>query len=218
MQTQLLTLRMETPADYREVETLTREAFWNQYRPGCNEHYLVHTLRAQPAFIPALDVVAVQNGQIVGNIMYTHASVVRDQGQPLPVLCFGPISVLPSCQRQGVGGQLIRHTLQLAREAGHSAVLILGDPLYYSRYGFLPAEQFGIATADNHYSAALQAIELQPGALANASGIFVEDEAFSVEDEAAAEFDSQFPPKPLVEDNAAQRRFHEIIALSRPRG
>ena len=98
-----LTLRREAPTDHRAVEGLTREAFWNHYGPGCVEHYLAHVLRDAEAFVPELDYVAVLKGMVVGNIMYTRAKILCDDGRSLPVLCFGPLSVLPGLQRRGIG-------------------------------------------------------------------------------------------------------------------
>ena len=158
-----LLLRRETSADYSAVETLTREAFWNLHGPGCDEHYLAHMLRGSDAFLPALDFVAELDGRIVGNILYARSCVALDAGGELPVITFGPVSVLPEFQRQGVGSALIRHTLSLAQQMGFSAVFIYGDPAYYGRLGFRPAEAFGVGTEDNFYQDALQAVASAAG-------------------------------------------------------
>ncbi len=126
-------LRREEPKDYKEVENITREAFWNHHVPGCDEHYLVHVMRGSKDFIPELDFVALDGDKIVGNIMYTKSSVTKDNDEVCTVLCFGPISVLPEYQGKGVGTKLIEHTKVLAREMGYSAILIYGDPEYYTR-------------------------------------------------------------------------------------
>jgi predicted N-acetyltransferase YhbS len=106
-------LRNETPSDHWIVENLTREAFWNQYAPACMEHYLLHILRDSDAFIPELDVVAEVDGKLVGNIVYTKAQVVGDNGESWDVISFGPIAVLPAYQGQGIGGRLIELNLPL---------------------------------------------------------------------------------------------------------
>jgi predicted N-acetyltransferase YhbS len=212
-----VTLRREAPADFREVENLIREAFWNHYAPGCDEHYLAHVLRAKPAFVPELDILAEADGRIVGHILYTRAEILTDAGAALPVLSFGPIAVLPACQGQGVGGKLIHHTLNMAREMGERAVCIYGDPTYYSRYGFVPAENYGIGTAGNEYMPSLQAVELFEGALKGAAGRFVEDETFSVDEEAAKAFDLTFPPKTRESGTPSQQQFLAQIAQRRPR-
>ncbi len=123
-------IRLEIPADYRETETLTREAFWNQYVPGCAEHLVLHQLRRHPDFVPALDFVAEEDGRLVGHIAYTRAVICREGRNSLAVLCLGPVSVLPERQRAGVGSALIRHSLEAARNLGFPAVCLYGDPRY----------------------------------------------------------------------------------------
>lgn len=210
-------LRPERPADRRAVEELTRDAFWNHYSPGCDEHYLAHILRDSPDFVPELDVVAVHDGRVVGNIMYTKARIVPDRGGEREVLCFGPLSAAPAFQGQGIGGRLVEHTMALARELGYAAVLILGDPDYYSRFGFVPAEQFGIGTSRGVYIVSLQAYELQPGALADCAGYFMESPSFQINPEDAEAFDRSFPPKEKLSGLPSQERFQWIISQTKPR-
>jgi predicted N-acetyltransferase YhbS len=212
-----LTIRLETPADYREVEYITREAFWNHHVPGCDEHFLAHVLRESSCFIPELDFVAVQQGRIVGNIMYTHAKISGDDGAEYPVISFGPVSVLPEWQGNGVGSALVRHSLSRASELGHTAVLIYGDPAYYSRLGFLSAESFGICTADDCYMDALQALELVAGALREKQGRFQEDHAYEVDADASAAFDKSFPTKEKREGLPSQLKFLEHVSQRKPR-
>ncbi len=190
-----ISLRPETPADHRKVEELTREAFWNVHVPGCDEHYLAHVLRASEAFIPGLDFVALADGQLAGNIMFTRAVVCDTEGIAHPVLCFGPVSVLPALQGKGIGSALIRHTLNLAREMGHSAVVIYGDPDYYIRFGFFPAERHGITTRDGKFCPALLACELKEKALSGITGRFLEDRIYDLDKAEAERFDLTFPPK-----------------------
>jgi len=210
-------LRLETPADYSIVEQITREAFWNHHVPGCDEHYLAHALRKAECFLPELDFVAEQDGKLVGNIMYTKAKIIGDDGTEYPVLSFGPISVLPEVQGNGIGGKLIRYTLSLAKEQGHAAVLIYGDPDYYSRFGFVPAEQYGIGTQYNTYASALQAIELVPGALAGKEGLFYEDPAYEIDAEEAEAFDRLFPKKIKQSGIASQVRFQMLLHMNQKR-
>ena len=210
-------LRLELPEDYAAVENVTREAFWNKHVPGCNEHYLAHVLRSSAAFLPELDFVALHDGKIVGNIMYTKAVIRCDDGSERAVLSFGPVSVMPLMQGQGVGSMLIRHTLELAKELGHGAVLIYGDPGYYSRFGFGSAEQYCIGTPDDFFADALQAIELIPGTLSNCAGLFFEDTVYEVDDAEAAAFDKKFLPKALRDDLPSQHRFKELVKARKPR-
>lgn len=209
-------LRPERPADYSETENMTREAFWNHYAPGCCEHYLLHVMRDSAAFVPELDFVAVHDGKIVGNIIYMKAVIEGDNGEKYDVLCLGPISVLPEYQRKGVGGRLIEHTRQLARELGFRAIFLCGDPEYYSRQGFTPAEAFGIRTADDMYMDALQVCELYDGALSGMKGRYVEDSIYEVDQTAAETFDKNFPPKEKIIGTSSQQRFEELVVMRRP--
>lgn len=217
MQTNAVTLRPETPADRHAVETLTREAFWNHHGPGCDEHYLAHTLRSDEAFLPDLCYVAEVNGQLAGSIFYARANILLDVGGTLPVVTFGPLSVLPAYQRMGVGRALVARTRELARAAGHAAILIYGDPAIYTRIGFVPAERYRIGTEDDRYGDPLMACELQAGALATAAGRFSEGTAYHVDAQAAETFNASFPPKEKVEGTPSQLRFLETIDMFRPR-
>lgn len=212
-----LTIRLERKSDYRAVEHITREAFWNHHVPGCDEHYLAHLLRKQACFLPELDFVAELDGRLAGNIMYSRAVVRGDDHADHPVLTFGPLSVLPQLQKEGIGGALVRHSLSAARGLGHTAVLIYGDPAYYCRFGFLPAEQFEIGTKYNTYADALQAIELVPGALSGKAGLFAEDPAFEIDDAAAKRFDGRFPPKERLTGLGSQLEFQRQLAMQKPR-
>lgn len=210
-----LILRQEQPSDYLETEHVTREAFWNQYAPGCTEHYLLHIMREHTTFIPELDIVAVDQGAIIGNVICMKAMIKGDDGKPYEVLSLGPISVLPKYQNKGVGGKLIRHVKSLAKEMGFQAVLLCGDPDYYLRQGFIPAETLGIRTADNKYMDALMVCELDEGALADKKGRYYEDAVYEVDASDVAEFDKGFPVKEKVTGTPSQERFMELVALQR---
>jgi predicted N-acetyltransferase YhbS len=210
-------LRNTREADYAAVESLTREAFWNRYFPGCNEHYLIHVIRCDAAYVRALDFVAESGGKIIGSIVYTTASIIGDDGASHAVLSFGPVSVLPAFQGKGVGSILIEHTIALAKGLGFGAILIYGDPDYYRRFGFVAAQSYGIATADNMYMPALQALELVGGALKNIAGRFVESEVYNVDAAAANAFDEAFPPKELLGDLPSQVKFRKMLELRVPR-
>ena len=112
------TIRPETPADYRETETLTRDAFWNVYQTGCMEHYILHVLRRDPAFVPELDLVMEKGRKLIGHVMYMRSEVRADDGRVLPTMTFGPISIAPEYQRQGYGAILLRHSLEAAGQMG----------------------------------------------------------------------------------------------------
>lgn len=212
-----LGLRNETVLDYRTVEELTREAFWNNHVPGCDEHYLLHIMRKADSFICELDIVAEVNGKIVGNIVYTKAKIVEDNGVCHNVISFGPISVLPAFQGKGIGRILIEYTKTMAKELGYTAILIYGDPDYYSRSGFTAAENYKIGTSDNMYAVPLQALELYPGSLSNISGRFLEDEIYDIDEMAAKEFEQGFSPKELLSNISTQIRFRQLVEMRRPR-
>ncbi len=210
-------LRRERPEDFRIVEELTKEAFWNQHLPGCDEHYLLHNIRNAPCFIKELDYVAEIDGKIVGNIVYTKANILDDNDKQHEVISFGPVSVLPEFQSMGIGSKLISFTKNIAIALGYKAILIYGDPEYYRRFGFVPAETLKIATADNMYALPLQALELVPGALSNISGRFFEDAVYHVDSTESKEFDKAFAQKELRDGLPSQNRFRYLVSMNRPR-
>lgn len=210
-------VRLETPEDYKIVENLTREAFWDVHVSGCTEHYLMHIIRNSDSFIKELDIVAEVDGRIVGNIAYTKAKILVDDGSLYNVICFGPISVLPEFQGIGIGGMLIEHSKNLAKQLGYNAILIYGDPEYYRRYGFVAAETYGIETPDNMYAVALQACELYSGALKNCKGRFYEDKVYEIDESKAIEFDKCFPIKEKHSELPSQKRFSELISMRETR-
>ena len=210
-----IVIRPEQASDYRTVEELTREAFWNVNVPGCNEHFLAHKLRSHADFIPELDFVAVSGDTVVGNIMYTKAKVISADGMEHPVLTFGPISILPELQKHGIGSALIHHSFSQALTLGYEAVLIYGDPQYYSRFGFRPAEAFSITTGEGLYHPALQAVELREGALTGINGRFCESPVYHLDENEAAAFDATFPLKEKF-ITESQRRFARLAGLPVP--
>lgn len=192
----MLTFRPETPHDYDAVEFLTREAFFNKYKPGCDEHYLLHILRGSDVVVSELCDVCEMDGEIVGHILYTHASVTSDSGEVFPVLVFGPISVRPDMQGQGIGSQLITRTLLRARALGWRGVVITGDPAYYGRFGFRPASDFHILYEDGSSFPELMAAELGEGRLSGVTGhIAFAPEYMNIEEADVLAFDAHFPAR-----------------------
>ena len=208
-------IRLEQPADYRETEQVVREAFWNYYSPGCTEHYLLHIMRGSPRFVPELDFVAVADGRIIGSVVFMKSFIWGDDGKRYEVLSMGPIAVLPAYWRKGVGRRLIEHARTSAQEAGYRAILLCGEPRYYTKVGFTAAEHFGIRTSENKYFAALHACPLYPDALKGVAGRYFEDEIYNVDEAAAEAFDAHFPPKERLSDTPTQRRFAEVFAMQR---
>jgi putative acetyltransferase len=207
-----LIIRNEKENDYRTVEEMVREAFWNLYVPGCSEHFILHNLRNRRDFVPELDFVAEKEGQIVGQIVYSCGIIKYIQSAEKEVISFGPVSVLPAFQKQGIGTALITHTINLAREMGFPAICIYGDPRYYSRFGFRCAEKYEIKTADDKFAVALQVLELQRGVLNNKPGKFIESAAFEVDENEFAKYDAAFPFKEKIETES-QREFRLLASL-----
>ena len=207
-----LIIRNEKINEYRTVEELTREAFWNLYVPGCNEHFVLHNLRSSTDFIPELDFVAQREGRIVGHIIYTRGIIKDKQGTEKEVISFGPVSVLPAFQKQGVGSALIFHTINIAKAMGYPAIFIYGDPRYYCRFGFRCAEKYDIKTADGKFAIALLALELRQNALNNMPGRFIENTAYEVDERKFKEYDSTFPYKEKTETDS-QREFRILASL-----
>ena len=202
-------LRLEKEKDYKIVEELTREAFWNNHVPGCDEHLLIHNLRKTKEFIKELDFVAINNNLIVGNIVYVN-SKVKNNGLEYDVLTFGPISVLPEYQNKGIGGKLINHTVELSKKMGHKGIIIYGDPEYYKRFGFIESKQYKITNKDKKYPVALLVLELYPNALNGIEGIFDEGKAYEVDKNELGNFEKSFCKKEKGYSKT-QDRFNELL-------
>lgn len=188
-------IRREQPKDYREVENLTREAFWNLYVPGCDEHYLVHIMRDHDDFIPELAFVAEVDNTIVGSIMYTRSWLADETGRRIETLTFGPVCVLPGYQRQGIGSALIQHSFDMIRSRPEQLVVIQGHPGNYVRHGFKNGKDHGVSDAEGKYPFGQLVCELEPGALAGHQWVVQLSNVFEMDSEAAEAFDSSFPPK-----------------------
>ena len=192
------TIRRERPEDYRKVEELIRESFWNVYRPGCSEHYVMHVLREDPAFVPELDFVMEQDGAIIGHNMFMRTVIERDGGGLLEVLTMGPICIAPELKRRGYGKALLDYSLEQAAAMGFGAVLFEGNIRFYSHCGFDYASRFGIryhdlpeGTDDSFFLGR----ELIPGYLDGVTGVYQTPRGYYVPDEAVEAFDQSFPPK-----------------------
>jgi len=203
-------IRLEEEKDYRAVEELTREAFWNIHFPGADEHYLVHVLRKAKEFVKELDFVVCIDNKIAGNIMYAESKII-DTDKEHTVLTFGPLSVLPEYQNKGLGSKLINHTIPLAKQMGYRAILIYGHPDYYNRFGFKASKEYNITNKEGKFPAALLVLELYPNALDGIHGVFDEGPAYQINAEEAAEFDKGFPVKEKFKTQS-QERFLEISA------
>lgn len=190
-------IRNERPEDYRATEELTREAFWNLSEPGCNEHYLVHTMRSHEDFVPELSFVMEKDGRIIGTIMYCRATLVDEQGNEKSILSFGPICVHPDYKRRGYGKALMSHSFRLAVEMGYDTVVIFGNPNNYVTSGFKCCKRHNVCLEGDVFHTALLVNELVPGALDGHRWYYHGSSAESAcEDQAAVDaFDATFPPK-----------------------
>jgi len=201
-------LRLEEEKDYRIVEELTREAFWNIHVPGCDEHLLINNLRYTKEFIRDLDFVAVFNNKIIGNIVYVESKITNFEKEHI-VLTFGPISVLPEYQNKGIGTQLIEHTKKLSKEMGYKAIVIYGDPEYYKRFGFKESKEYNITNEEEKYPKALLVLELYPNSLNGIKGIFNEGKIYEINEDELKEFEKEFKKK-KKKKTKSQERFSKL--------
>ena len=190
-------IRNETPADYRKVEHLIREAFWNQNLPGCDEHYLLHKMRDHQDFIPELDLVLELNGELVGSIVYTKATLVDEQRQKKEILSFGPVGILPQYQRKGLGKTLMEASFAQAVAMGWDTVVIFGNPENYIPRGFKSCKKYNVCLAPGVFPTALLVKELKPGALDGRLWLYQGSSAENLcaDEQEAARFDAGFPTK-----------------------
>lgn len=187
-----ITIRNEVESDYRKVEELTREAFWNLHVQGCDEHYLVHKMRMHSDFIPQLNFVAVFEDRIIGNIMYTKSYIIDGSNNRIETITFGPISVLPEYQKQGVGAALIGHSKRVAREVGHKAIIIQGHPQNYCKHGFKSCRDYNISDAEGKYPYSLLVLELEPEILKGTGWRYYSSDVYNLDVAAAGEYDKRF--------------------------
>ena len=139
-----ITFRNETPADYKAVENLTREAFWNVYKPGCDEHFVLHNFRTRSDFVPELDFIMEENGVLIGHVMFARAEIKLNNGKTLPIMTFGPISIAPDFKRKGYGTVLLGHAMKKAKEMDCGALAITGNIGFYGKSGFVVAKTKGV--------------------------------------------------------------------------
>ncbi len=192
------TIRLERSEEHRDVENLVREAFWNVYRPGCSEHYVIHVLRDDPAFMKELDFVMEQDGRLIGQNMFMKTVIQADDGRVIPVLTMGPIGILPELKRQGYGKALLDYSLEKATELGFGAVLFEGNIEFYGKSGFDYADRFGIRYHDLPEDADASFFlckELVPGYLDEVTGVYQTPQGYYVDDADVDAFDKAFPPK-----------------------
>lgn len=191
----MLNIRNEEQGDYEIVENMTRDAFYNLYVPGCVEHYLVHTMRDHPDFIRELDFVLELDGQVIGYIMYTKATLTDEAGNVKDIVTFGPLCIEPRHQRRGYGKLLIRHSLERAAAMGYDAVVIFGMPSNYVSAGFVSCKKHNICVEGDKFPTAMLVQELRPGALDGRRWYYKDSPVMAVLPEDADAYDAALPPK-----------------------
>ena len=196
--TQNYIIRHERESEYRDVENLVRESFWNVYRPGCLEHYVLHCLRDDPAFIPELDFVMEADGKLIGQCIYMRASIKADDGRIIPILTMGPIGIHPDFKRQGYGKVLLDYSLEKATEMGFGAICFEGNIGFYGKSSFTYASEFGIryhGLPEGEDASFFLCKELIPGYLDGITGEYATPAGYFVDEQECEEFDKTFPPK-----------------------
>lgn len=191
-------IRLEEKSDYRTVENLTREAFWNVYRPGCMEHYVLHCYRNDPAFVPELDFVMELDGELIGQVIYVRSEINCDDGRKIPIMTFGPISIAPAFKRQGYGKLLLDYSMNQAEKLGAGALAITGNIDFYGKSGFVPAKTKEIRYADDPEADYFLIKELKHGFLNGISGTYKDPEGYFVcekNPEAFEKYEATFPAK-----------------------
>ena len=191
-------IRLERKDEHREIENLVRESFWNVYRPGCLEHYVLHTLRDNEAFVPELDFVIEKDGKPIGQNIFVKAKIQADDGREIPILTMGPICIAPELKRKGYGKILLDYSLEKAAEMGFGAVCFEGNIDFYGKSGFTFASEFGIryhGLPEDADSSFFVCKELIPGYLDGITGEYATPQGYFVDEAAAEEFDKAFPYK-----------------------
>lgn len=166
-----INIRTETPEDTPAIHEVNRSAFGR-----VDEAELVDKLRLDNAI--TLSLVAVDNGQVVGHILITPVTVDSDDSQ-WDAVALGPMAVLPSYQRLGIGSQLIGAAFAELIRAGHFVVIVLGHPQYYPRFGFKPSRPLGIQWEISVPEDVFMVAELKDGALGGKKGVVRYHPAFN---------------------------------------
>jgi predicted N-acetyltransferase YhbS len=191
-------IRSEKEEDYRQTEELVRDSFWNVYRPGCSEHYLLHVMRDDPDFVRELDFVMEKDGRIIGQNVFVKTVIEADTGDRIPVLTMGPICVAEDLKRHGYGRILLDYCLEKAAELGFGAVLIEGNIGFYGGSGFRCSRDFGIRYHDmpeDSDQSFFLCRELIPGYLDGITGTYLTPQVYYVDDADTEEFDRSFPER-----------------------
>ena len=191
-------IRLERKDDHAKVENLVREAFWNVYRPGCLEHYVLHQMRDAEDFVPELNFVLEKDGEIIGQNVFVKAKITADDGREIPIMTMGPICIAPEYKRQGYGKILLDYSLEKAAEFGAGALCFEGNIDFYGKSGFTYASEFGIryhGLPEGEDASFFLCKELNPGYLDGITGEYATPQIYFVDEAEADVFDQRFPDK-----------------------
>ena len=191
-------IRLERKEDRAKVENLVREAFWNVYRPGCLEHYVLHTMRNAVDFVEELDFVMEKDDEIIGQNVFVKANIKTDDGGVIPIMTMGPICIASEFKRQGYGKILLDYSLEKAAEFGAGALCFEGNIDFYGKSGFTYASDFGIryhGLPEGEDASFFLCKELIPGYLAGITGEYATPQVYFVDEAEAEDFDKRFPYK-----------------------
>ncbi|MDV3426537.1 MAG: N-acetyltransferase [Bacillota bacterium] len=191
-------IRLERKEERRAVENLVREGFWNVYRPGCLEHYVLNQLRNDAAFVPELDFVMEKDGKLIGQNIFMRTNIKADDGRDIPIMTMGPICIAPEFKRQGYGKILLDYSLEKAAELGAGALCFEGNIDFYGKSGFKFASEYSIryhGLPEGEDASFFLCKELIPGYLDGISGEYATPQGYFVDEAEAEEFDKAFPYK-----------------------
>lgn len=185
----MIIIRNEEEKDYSIVEEMTRKAFYNLYIPGCTEHYLVHIMRKHNDFIPELDFVLELDGKIIGNIMYTKARLVDENGQEKEILTFGPLCIHPDYQRKGYGKKLLEYSFNKAISLGYDVIVIFGSPSNYVARGFKSCKKYNVCLEGGVFPSAMMVKELENNTLDGRKWTYYDSPIMQIDEKEAQKFD-----------------------------
>lgn len=207
-----INIRLEREEDYRKVEEVAREAFYNLYLPGCAEHLVIHKMRDYKGYIKGLSYIIEVDGEVAGSIHYVHSRVTGWDGTETSTISFGPVAIHPKYHRMGLGRKLISRSIEEAKKSGHRAILTLGYPYHYEPYGFRGGKKYNIAMPDGKFYTGLLVLPLYEDALEGISGYAEFPDIYEPSPEEIEAFDSTFPPKEKCIQES-QREFEIACAM-----
>ena len=204
-------IRVTSPKDYPTTEAVMREAFWNVYKPGATEHYVLHLMRQWSSFLTEFDLIAVEGERIVGNVVCNQTYIAGDDRRYYRTIGVGPIGVLPEYQRRGIGAALLDRLRLIAATMNTRALILYGDPNYYLSKGFRAASDFKVRTEENYYAASLMMFAFN----SIVAGRYLENVSYRIDEAEFRLFDARFPIKEKIAGTSTQLRYKEVLAMRR---